>query len=189
MWRYDSNKSNGESNKKDKRNRSSTFKPVVSGKKSTNQCPLQDNVHIIWQCETFKKKFIDDRYKIVMEKKLWFSCLDGSHAIKNGKTRKCSIDSCEKSHNRLVYKMVKSTESKKKEETTLTTIYRNIVRGTLYVVPIKVRGMYGFSEETVVLCVTGSSQTWVDQGLLEKLNLGSEEVTIQVVDICGTTES
>ena len=38
----------------------------------------------------------------------------------------------------------------------------------------------------MALCDTGSSQTWVDQELLEKLNLNGEEVTIHVAGIHGT---
>ena len=90
--------------------------------------------------------------------------------------------------NRLLHKAVKSLEPlDKKEETNLTTIIKNIVRGALQVVPIRVHGNAGLHEDTMALCDTGSSQTWVDQELLEKLNLDGKEVTIHVAGIYGTS--
>ena len=50
-------------------------------------------------------------------------------------------------------------------------------------IPIRVHGNAGSHEDTIALCDTGSSQTWVDQELLEKLNLDGEEVTIHVAGI------
>ena len=57
----------------------------------------------------------------------------------------------------------------------------------MQVVPIRVHGNAGSLEDTMALCDTGSSQTWVDKELLEKLNLGAEEVTIHVAGIHGTS--
>ena len=50
---------NGESKKREPKDRSSNFKAVVGDKKSTNQCPLQDGIHRLWQYEAFKKKSPD----------------------------------------------------------------------------------------------------------------------------------
>ena len=70
--KYDPVKPNADSKNRDQKDRSSNFEAVVSDKRNTNQCPLQDGVHRIWQCEAFKKKCIDDRYETVKEKKLCF---------------------------------------------------------------------------------------------------------------------
>ena len=116
---------NEDPEKQDSKDRSSNFEAVVSDKYSTNQCPLQEGVHRIWQCEAFKK-FFDDRHTIVKEKKLCFSCLNDSHQIKSGKRWKCGIDSCEKCHNRLLLESVKTVESADRtEQTNLTTFRRN----------------------------------------------------------------
>ena len=181
-------KPNADSEKRDQKDRSSNFETVVSDKRNTNQCPLQDGVHRIWQCEAFKKKFIDGRYKTVKKKKLCFLCLNSNHQIKDGKTRTCGIDGCEKVHTRLLHKGVKSLEPlDKKEETYLITISKNQFRGALQVVPIRVHGNAGSHEDTMALCDTGSSQTSVDQELLEKLKLDGEEVKNHVAGIHGTS--
>ena len=54
-------------------------------------------------------------------------------------------------------------------------------------VSIRVHGGTGSHEDTMVLCDTGSSQSWLGQELLEKLNLDGEEVTIPVAGIHGTS--
>ena len=58
---------------------------LLSVTKNSNQCPLQDGIHRIWQCKAIKEKSFDDRYKIVNEKKLCFSCFEGSHQIEDCK--------------------------------------------------------------------------------------------------------
>ena len=55
-------KPNGDSNRRDPKDRSCNFEAVVSDKRSTNQYPLQEGVHRIWQCEAFKKQSIDEHY-------------------------------------------------------------------------------------------------------------------------------
>ena len=143
--RYDLGKPNGVSKRGDSKNRSDNFEAVVSDKKNTNQCPLQDGFHRIWTSDAFKMKSIDDRYKILKEEKL---CLHGGHQIKDRKTRKCVIDGCEIVHNRLLHKAVKSVEpAVKKEETNLTTIRETIARGALQVVPVRVHGKLGLMKK------------------------------------------
>ena len=116
-----------------------------------------------------------------------FSCLNHSHQIKDGKTRKCGIDGCEKVQNRLLQKAVKSVELAVNKETNLTSINKTIVRGALQVVPIRVHGKTRSHEDTTALCVTGSSQTWVEQELLERIKLDGEEVTVHEICIHGTS--
>ena len=170
--KYDPGKPNGDSKRRDPKDRSSNFEPVVIDKKNASQCPLPDGVHRIWQCQAFKKKSTDDRYKIVKEKKLCFSCLNGSHEIKDCNTRKCGTDGREKVQNRLLHEAIKSVElAVNKEETNLTTISKTIVRGDLQVFPVRVHGKTGSHEDTITLCDTGSSQTWVDQELSVKAQL------------------
>ena len=90
--KLDPGKPNGDSKERDPRDRSSKIEVVLSGKRSINQWPLHDSVHRNWQCEVFKKKSIDYRYRFVRERKLCFSCLNGSHEIKDGRTRKFGND-------------------------------------------------------------------------------------------------
>ena len=49
--KYDPGKSHGVSLKRGSKNCSSDFEAVVIDKKTTNQCPLKDGVHSIWQNE------------------------------------------------------------------------------------------------------------------------------------------
>ena len=72
-----------------------------------------------------------------------------------------------------------------KEKSNLTTVSKTNVRGALQVVPNRVHGITGCHEDTLVLCDTGSSQTWIDQKMLENLKLAEEEVTIHVAGTHG----
>ena len=137
---------------------------------------------IAWQCTSYlarwsiKEENIDDRYKVVKEKKLCFSWFIGSHRIKDYKTRECGIDGSEKVHNWLLHKTVKSVENAvNEEETNLTTTSKTIVLRALNLVPIRVHGKAESDEDIKALRDTGSSQTWVDHELLEKLKLDGEE--------------
>ena len=69
----------------------------------------------------------------------------------------------------------------------MTIISKTIVRGALQVVPIKIHGKNGLHEDTRALCVTGLSNTWIDQELLDKLNPDGKEVTIHVAGFHGTS--
>ena len=73
------------------------------------------------------------------------------------------------------------------EETNLTTVSKTIVRGALQVVSVRVHGKTGSHEDTMALCDTGSSQTWVDQELFANPNLDGEEVKNHVAGIHGTS--
>ena len=144
MSRYDSGKSNGVSEKKDPKQRSSNFEAVVNDKTSTNHSPLPDGIHRTSQCEAFKRKSPDDRSEIAKEDKLCFPCLSGSHQFKGCKTRKCDVDGCQKVHNRLLHESVKAVESAdSNDKTNVATISNNIVRGPNQLVPIRIHGNYG----------------------------------------------
>ena len=53
--KYDLGRPNGDSKKKDPKDRRCISEVVVNDKNSTNHCPLQDGVQRIGQCEAFKK--------------------------------------------------------------------------------------------------------------------------------------
>ena len=61
------------------------------------------------------------------------------------------------------------------------------MRGALQMVPIRLHGKTGSHEAFMAFYDTGSSQIWVDQELLEKLNFDGEDVTIRFAGIHGTS--
>ena len=76
-----------------------------------------------------------------------------------------------------------------KEQTSPTTITKNIRRGALQVVPIGFHGNVGSHEDGMVLCDTGKSHTWLEQELLKTLILCGDEVKIHMTGIHGTSLS
>ena len=51
---------------------------------------------------------------------------------------------------------------------------------------VRIFGDEGQFEDTLAVCDTGSTQTWVDEDLLEKLELRGEPVSLNVTAIHGT---
>ena len=73
-------------------------------------------------------------------------------------------------------------------KTELTNLTSNVesIRGLMQRARIRIFGDEGQFEHTLDVCDTGSTQTWVDEDLLEKLELRGEPVSLNVSGIHGT---
>ena len=133
---------------------------------------------------------INERYNVAKEKNLCFSCLGDSHPAKDcPRKRKCGIDDCDKTHNKFLHYAKKKTEKTKPlgqtEETNLTSNVDS-VRGLMQIARVRIFGRNGQIEDTLACCDTGSTQTWVDEELLKKLDLHGETISLNVTGIHGT---
>ena len=63
------------------------------------------------------------------------------------------------------------------------------MRGLLQIARVRIFGPEGQFEDTLAACDTGASQTWVDDDLIEKLDLDSDTITLSVTGIHGTQET
>ena len=124
-----------------------------------------------------------DRYDVAKEKRLSFACLSDSHAAKDcPRKKKCGIDNCEKTHNRLLYYRKKSEVSSvsvKSESTNLTSNSVSL-RGLMQVARVRIFGQDGQFEDTLAACDTGSNRTWVDEDLLDRFHLDGETISLNV---------
>jgi hypothetical protein len=60
--------------------------------------------HLAYTCPVMKKMTLDERWKMVTEKKLCFSCLRTGHPTASCRTkRKCGLDGCSFTHHRLLH--------------------------------------------------------------------------------------
>ena len=74
------------------------------GTTNSRSCPLCTGLHGIWACETFKKQSVSQRWVTAKAHKLCYRCLTSGHSgrdCSNG--RKCGIDNCSFTHNRLLH--------------------------------------------------------------------------------------
>ena len=109
--------------------------------------------------------------------------MGGNHQIKDCRIKLCGIGGCKGKHNRLLHPKVKADQN-----STSTFANGNIVRqkGLLQVAAVRLFGLNGRVEDTWALCDTGSTQTWVDDTLIDKLGVEGQDITLEVSGIHGT---
>ena len=157
--------------------------------RTENKCPIEGSNHRVWNCDKFKNMKIDERYNVVKEKKLCFCCLANNHAAKDcPRKSNCGVDGCEKTHNKLLHYKKRSENLKPINKTEVTNLTSNVesIRGLMQIARVRIFGDEEQFEDTLAVCDTGSTQTWVDEDLLEKLELRGEPVSLNVTGIHGT---
>ena len=132
---------------------------------------------------------IDERYNNAKEKNLCFCCLGDSHPAKDcPRKRKCGIDGCEKMQKKFLHHAKKPEINKSTSKTEGTNLTSNAesFRGLKQIARVGILGREGQFEETLADCNTGSTQTWVDEDLLDKLELRGKPVSLNVTGVYGT---
>ena len=179
--------------------KTSTFVANDQGKttSSNKQCPLKDGEHKIWMCSKFKQKPVNERYETLKKLKLCFCCLN-SHLIKDCKSeRVCGVNGCTKKHNRLLHsdaqKIDKVTYDKKTEDLVpqsragSSSMMSTGNNGFLQLIPISI-GNEKRCVETIALCDTGSTVSFMDQTLVDLLKLKGKESVMSVAGIHGLSD-
>ena len=59
--------------------------------------------HHLWVCEVFKNQSVQERSKLVIERRLCYICLRGGHFTNESKFRKC-CSICGRKHNTLLHR-------------------------------------------------------------------------------------
>ena len=180
--------------------KTSTFVANDQGKttsSSNKQCPLKDGEHKIWMCSKFKQKTVNERYEMLKKLKLCFCCLN-SHLIKDCKSeRVCGVNGCTKKHNRLLHsdaqKIDNVTNDKKTEDSApqsragSSAMMSTGNNGFLQLIPISI-GNEKRCVETIALCDTGSTVSFMDQTLVDLLRLKGKESVMSVAGIHGLSD-
>jgi hypothetical protein len=185
------NSSNFAANESQKTGKDSSGESNYSSKGS-KECPLQDGTHRLWTCYKFKNKTVSERYDLVKQLRLCFSCLSADHRIRDCKAPKCGVNGCERRHNKLLHsntpREVKPDEVKKEAHPTLLSKSEAVDhKGLLQIVPLRVYGKHGFTD-TMAVCDTGSTQTWIDDAFRKKIGLAGTPTTLNIAGIHGTSE-
>lgn len=69
------------------------------------KCHLCKGSHILPQCDQFKKKSVQDRYKIALQNRLCCNCLKGSgHRAQDCQNKACEIQNCNRKHHPLLHR-------------------------------------------------------------------------------------
>ena len=144
-------------------------------------CYMCEELHPIWNCETFIKCPVDKRIEFVKEKRLCFNCL-GPHKKMDCRSKyKCR--ECHMRHHTLLHDPsynpqaesvnVISTEQKNMEST--STVATTQLRGNVYlrILPVKVTAG-SKTVTTLALLDDGSQTTLCSTGLLKRLHAATK---------------
>ena len=137
---------------------------------------------------------LSERHDAVKKCNLCFSCLGSGHRIGQCKAnRTCGKDGCSKRHNRLLHgddnKPKSQKENSRSNETTNAdaVMTANACTGSLQVVPITLSNG-NTSIETMAICDTGSTLSFVDKDIRDQLDVQGEALTLNIAGINGTKE-
>ena len=154
----------------------------------SDQCPLADGTHKIWNCPSFKNMSVNDRYVAVRKERLCYGCLGKGHAIKDCKVHPCGINGCTKRHNRLLHLENQMDEGSHAVNVSAATINQsNQVTSFLQIVPVSVQSG-GNRLTTYAFLDSGSTVSFIDQSVKDQLQAKGTDVTLNIAGIHGTQD-
>ena len=164
-----------------------------SNVKETNQmqsdyCPLADGTHKIWNCPLFKNMSVNDRYVAVRKQRLCYGCLGKRHVIKDCKVNACGINECIKKRNQLLHSENQMDEGNHAVNVSGATInHCNAVTSFLQIVPVSIQSG-GNKLNTYAFLDSGSTVSFIDQSVQEKLRAQGTDVTLNIAGIHRTND-
>ena len=158
------------------------------------QCPLKDGDHKLWMCSKFKQQSVNERYETLRKLKLCFCCFN-PHLIKDCKSeRLCGINGCTKKHNKMLHQDAAKADNDKSKEEPLSqnragssSMLSTASSGFLQLIPISI-GNGKRCVETIALCDTGSTVSFMDQSLVSILKLRGKESVMSIAGIHGSSD-
>ena len=154
----------------------------------SDHCPLADGTHKIWNCPSLKNMSVNDRYVAMRKERLCYGCLGEVHAIKDCKFKACGINGCTKRHNRLLHSENQMDEGNLAVNVSAATINQsNKVTSFLQIVPVSIHS--GRNRlNTYAFLDSGSTLSFIDQSVQEKLQAAGSDVTLNIAGIHGTRD-
>ena len=150
-----------------------------------DHCPLADGPHKIWNCPLFRNLSVIDGYAAVRKQRLCYGCLGKGHAIKDCKVNACGINGFIKKHNQLLHSENQMDEGNHAVNVSAATINQsNKVTSFLQIVPVSIQSG-GNRLNTYAFFNSGSTVSFIDQSVQEKLREQGTGVTLNIAGIHG----
>ena len=124
----------------------------------------------------------------VRKQRLCYGCLGKGHAIKDCKVKACGINGCIKKHNQLLHSENKMDEGNHAVNVSAATINQsNEVTSFLQILPVSIQSG-GNRLNTYAFLDSGSTVSFIDQSVQEKLRAQGTDVTLNIAGIHGTKD-
>ena len=141
------------------------------------KCPKCDGKHKAESCTKIKELSAEERLDFAKEKRLCFSCLEGSHVSRNcQQKRECGIGDCKRKHHPLLHGEANV------RATTTKTPRSGVAFG---IVEVSVVGAGGNQVKGNLLFDDGSDTTLVSEAFVRKLGLRGKKTTLNISGVGG----
>ena len=152
----------------------------------SDHCPLADGTHKIWNCPLFRNMSVNSRYAAVRKQPLSYGCLGKRHAINDCRVNACGINGYIKKQNWLLHSENQMDESNHSISVSAATINKsNELTSFLQIVPVSIQSG-GNRLSTYAFLDSGSTVSFIDQSVQEKLRAQGTDVTLNIAGIHGT---
>ncbi|XP_073827967.1 uncharacterized protein isoform X1 [Musca autumnalis] len=165
-----------------------------------NLCVVCGEKHLIYYCSKFKNFSTADRWKVVKEKRLCFTCLKADHISQKCNNRQqCSVCGCQKYHNRLLHEAGKNnnniignnnmgnSENATSSVTTIVDEYTN--KKTLFkYLPVRLRGPKGYIN-IIAFINDGSKISLLEEKVAKQIGLSGPYSNLSLGWIGGKKSS
>ncbi|XP_033127591.1 uncharacterized protein LOC117125239 [Anneissia japonica] len=168
------------------------------------KCVLRGEEHWLSRCEAFKRMTLNERWKIVKEKKICNNCLTIGHFVRLcPKESFCKIDGCKTKHSTFLHPKEQQANSAgiivhkepkhqpHKEITDVNKVSMTATRNTsavtgLAALPVRVKAA-GSSRvvETYAFLDNGSNTTFCTNSLLKQLGVKTDKINLSSTTING----
>ncbi|XP_043202754.1 uncharacterized protein LOC122370872 [Amphibalanus amphitrite] len=164
-------------------------------KQNREKCLFCQGDHFLDDCQELRYRALEERKQFIQAQRLCFGCLRGGHVAKFcRRRRKCGI--CGNLHATLLHRQSEAPKSEQTESSPVTTPVRVSSGGVtsdsgqrsgtmMPVIPVRVVSPTGEVLHTYAFCDSGSSGTFMSEGLAERLGSPCKSTTISVDTVCG----
>ena len=134
--------------------------------------------HSLADCEGFRTKSVDERWKLARGFKVCFCCLNSGHGSDKCNKGECEIDGCNRKHHGLLHTGSKNHSGVHTAADDVDTLFK--------IIPVKVYGPHGV-EEILAFIDEGSNSTVADANLCKRLGITGVKSPFCVEWSDGTT--